>query len=375
VLALAVLATAPVGATTLLFPHGGDFPFGAGALALTLVASGLVAWRSSGTPVVRVGALLYAATAMVAFVVHSPLGANVTRLGMFLAWPLLLAAQRVESPTLRWRDLPGRLAGNGWPASPGDVAHRLLRSPAGRAAVVLAAAPVLLAWQWTPAIDGLVRAGADPSTQASFHQPLVRFLEQQTSEPFRVEVVPLARHGEATYVAGEFLLARGWDRQLDRLHNGLFYDGRITASTYRAWLLDAGVRYVALADADLDVSGAAEAALLKAGVPGLTPVLVTPSWTVWVVDGATDLVVGPARLLTVSSDLVALDATGPGSVLVKVRADGRWSVAGPACRLESTTDGWLRLQVHGPGVVDLRPAGLGLGGPGCDVPDGALTSP
>ena len=40
-----------------------------------------------------------AITALAAFVVHSPLGANVSRLGMFLAWPLLVAEPPGSRPS------------------------------------------------------------------------------------------------------------------------------------------------------------------------------------------------------------------------------------------------------------------------------------
>ena len=42
----------------------------------------------------------------------------------------------------------------------------------------------------------------------------------------RVEIPFTDTHWEAYRVASEFPLARGWERQLDRDDNGLFYDGR-----------------------------------------------------------------------------------------------------------------------------------------------------
>ena len=61
-------------------------------------------------------------------------------------------------------------------------------------------------------------------------------------------------------------LARGWERQVDRQRNALFYDDRpITAARYRRWLDDNAVRFVALADAPIDYSAAREAALVRDG--------------------------------------------------------------------------------------------------------------
>jgi hypothetical protein len=361
----AAVTAAPVAVTTALFPRGGDFPFGPGALLVTLLACVLVGWVIPPVaPVVRVGAALYGAGALVTFVAASPLGANITRLGMFVAWPLLVAGYTSSGASARWRAVPADLVAAWRSRTPGRFPG-LLAAPSGRSVALLAAAPLLLAWQWTPAIDGFLRAGGDPSTKAEFHAPLVRFLDRQGSEPFRVEVVPLARHGEAAHVAAEHDLARGWDRQLDRLHNELFYDGSLTETEYRTWLAEEGVRFVALARAPLDSSGREEAALLRAGVDGLQPVLSTANWQVWEVEGFTDMVLGPGRLVAVGSDEIVVEAESAGFLLAKVRTPGRWQLDGSGCLLEPSVDGWLRLRASGPGVMTLHPAGLEVAGPGC----------
>ena len=58
-------------------------------------------------------------------------------------------------------------------------------------------------------------------------------------------------------MAPHVMLARGWERQLDRYRNGLFYDesAPLTAARYRAWLSEQAISYVALPDAPLDYSG------------------------------------------------------------------------------------------------------------------------
>ena len=52
------------------------------------------------------------------------------------------------------------------------------------------------------------------------------------------------------------MIARGWERQLDRYRNPLFYEpGPISAARYRRWLAEQAISYVALPDAPLDYSG------------------------------------------------------------------------------------------------------------------------
>ena len=93
-----------------------------------------------------------------------------------------------------------------------------------------------------------------------------RFLGAQRGGPFRIEIPFTDNHWESRWVAPHVPLARGWERQLDRQRNALFYDDRpITAARYRRWLDDNAVRFVALADAPIDYSAAREAALVRAG--------------------------------------------------------------------------------------------------------------
>ena len=73
--------------------------------------------------------------------------------------------------------------------------------------------------------------------------------------------MPLTRnHWEATYLAEDYPLARGWHRQLDRKVNPLFYDSDhpLTPDAYRDWLRD-------FTRVD-DVIGPAEARMRELGV-------------------------------------------------------------------------------------------------------------
>lgn len=79
-------------------------------------------------------------------------------------------------------------------------------------------------------------------------------------------------HWEAAYAAPEVRLARGWERQLDTADNSIFYTpGALQPDSYGAWLVDNGVRYVALPDVALDFAAEAEGRLVGAGLTGLHP--------------------------------------------------------------------------------------------------------
>ena len=199
---LAAAATVPVGALELLFPGQGMMPFATlnfigmtlGCLALGVV----VAVRRDRA--LTAGVALYAAALVFTYAVPSAIGANITRLGISFGVALVVA-----------------LAGE---------------SRRGRALLVAAAVPIALA-QWVPAL-GPLTGQFSPSMRAAYFQPLLGFLHRADRPLGRVEVVPTAFHWEAAYVAPEFPLARGWERQLDTANNSIFYvAGKLNAGSYR----------------------------------------------------------------------------------------------------------------------------------------------
>jgi hypothetical protein len=314
------LALAPIGVTALLFPEGGMFPFRWTSLVVVLAACALaLALVPRSHRAVRIGAALYAAAALATFVLATPLGANLARLGMYLAAPILVALV-----------------------------------PRRRMVAVAVALPLLLWWQWSPAFDGMLRAGADPSTDAAYHQPLVDFVERQPAVVGRIEIPLTEHHFEAAYVAPAVPLARGWERQLDIATNPLFYEPGLDADRYRAWLVDNGIEFVALPDVTLDPSAEVEAAIITSNPSYLQPVWRSDHWKVWRVVGSPGLVSGPATLAARDAGHLALDATGPGVVVVRVHWTAFWSLTGPGC-VAPSPDGWTRLQVSAPGHLVLGP--------------------
>jgi hypothetical protein len=313
--ALTIASVVPVLVVAALYPQGGTFPFRWQALTITLVACGVVAALVAPTyRLVRVAAGLYAVASVLAFFVPTPLGANITRLGMYATGPILLA----------------------------------LASQHRRALAVLL--PFAAFWMWSPAIDAIARAPRDPSVEASYYEPLVEWFESNDTEVARVEVVPTSRHWETAYVAIDIPIARGWERQLDMRFNPEFYEPELPVGRYLRWLLDEGVEYVALADAVPDLSGRAEAEILAGDPPFLREVWSNDHWRVWEVLGSTGYVDGPADLVELGIDDVVLDVREQGDVVVRVRSSAFWVSDPPVC-IEPTDDGWIVLRDVPPGQV------------------------
>ncbi|RGC67809.1 hypothetical protein C5N14_16505 [Micromonospora sp. MW-13] len=308
-LLLGVAAAAPLAVTGLLFGEGGWMNISRTdtlrAALTSLVVAALVAYRP-----VRVGALLSAAGVLVAALVHTPVGLNATRLVVMFALPVLAAAARLpERATCR---LPAALRRG------------------GTAGTALAALLAAVCWWQPPVVPADLRGVGGPTTEPAYFAPLRAELARRGLTG-RVEVPPTRDYWEAAHL-GDVPLARGWLRQADIARNPLFFTTvpgaagtgvPLTADSYRAWLADNAVQYVAVPDADLSWVGRAEAELVDGGLPYLTEVWSERHWRLYAVSDPTPLVAAPGELVGQDAASLTLRMSGPGTVRVRVR-HSRW---------------------------------------------------
>ena len=339
-----VVAIFPVIAGVVLFPGDGPMPYPVLDWAWeTVIASIIALLAGRRYPAVTAGAAMWAIVACASVTIPSALGGNVGRIEDVAALPFAVA---LASGSLR---LSGR-----------TLSRRLLG--------VAAAIPLALS-EWLPAVGAITVAPALASTQRAFYLPLDAELASLTrnAPASRVEVVPTEYHWEAAYVAPAMPLARGWERQLDTAYNPIFYNSApLTPSSYRSWLQDNGVTFVALPHAPLDFAGTAEANLVSSGkVPGLTVVWATPQWSLYKVAGATGIVAGPARLVRTSTDKMSLDVTGNGSVETRVRYSPDWVVSTGSGCIAKANGSWMTLERAKPGLVALTLSLLHPGSSSC----------
>lgn len=337
--AVGAAAVLPALFLVVAFPEGGVEPFVASSFFPSLVALALIiVFLPREERVVRIGILLYAGATVASFVLDTPMGGNVTRLGTLIAGPILACLL--------------------WPRSP-----RLL----------LALAVPLLYWQWTAPVRDWVRGSGDPSVHAAYYEGVLGYLERDpdaAARTFRVEIPFTANHWESRWVGMRLPLARGWERQLDIKVNDVFYKGTLTPARYARWLRATGVRYVALPDVPLDASAQREAALIRAGQPALHEVFRDAHWRVFRVRDAAPLASGAATLTHVQTQGFALQATRPGPVLLKLRWTPYWKVrdGSGACVRRAAGD-WTEVQAARPGPIRVgiafTPARIGATGPRC----------
>ncbi|HEX5541184.1 MAG TPA: hypothetical protein VFX60_06425 [Micromonospora sp.] len=329
---LGIAAAAPMVVTALVFGDGGWMNISRDDTVRATVASLAVAAFVSYRPV-RVGALLSAAGVLLAALVHTPVGLNATRLVAMFALPILAAAARLPAP----------------------LAARL---PAPRIRAVNAVALVALLgavwWTQPPVVAADVRSIGDAAGNRDYYTPLLTELRGRHLAG-RVEIPPTQNYWEATYL-DEVPLARGWLRQADIGRNPLFFEAvpgatgsgvPLTAESYRDWLAENAVQYVAVPDAQLSWVGRAEADLIEEGVPYLTLAWSNPHWRLYAVADPVPIVSEPAVLVEQNAASLTFDTLAASTVAVKVRYS-RWLKVDGGATLDRDGD-WTVVRTPGPG--------------------------
>lgn len=301
-LLLALGAFVPPAVLSAAFPEGGYMPFDFSTyLPVPIASLALVAVLPARERALRIGILVYAVAATVAYFVHTPMGSNAVRLGTLFAGPVLACA----------------------------VVRPRRRVAAAALAVLLV---WLLTWQWSSASRDFSTSQNEPSAAVSYYKPLLAFLAKQRPEDGRVEIPFTRSHWEGAVVAPHFPLARGWERQLDAGRNPLFYEGILSDFTYANWLAEHAVRFVALPDVKPDSSSYTERGLIERDPPYLRLIRRLPHWRIYVVTLPHPMVIpeegSDIRLLGLGSDELAFDARRPGSALVRVRWSPYWRLEG-----------------------------------------------
>jgi hypothetical protein len=291
-------------ASALLFPFSGEQPMSWISVILPLVVGASVvlfvpeSWRT-----VRLGGAVYLVAVVLAWLVPSPIGTNIARLGLLFGGLALLAAAVSDRPgtsvTARWTDK--------------------------RTASILLVLAILTSTIWQIGMAGRDAANSSPPSSWSVDlQPLIKQLERRDADIGRVEVVPTRNHREAAALAPYVNLARGWNRQADADRNPIFYEDQpLTAAGYQRWLSRWAVRYVVLSTADPDPAAVSEAELVTVGLPYLQRVWSNADWTLFAVRKPTPLVSRPARVVEFDAAEITIATPRGGTYVVRV-ADSPW---------------------------------------------------
>ncbi len=333
VLAAAAITTPIV--LSLLFAEGGSQPF-SWRLFAPIVIGCLIALflAPSNLKELRLGSLVYLVLAVGLFIVDTPVGGNLSRLGA-------LTAASISA---------------------------LVLIPIGRTRLLAVLVPLALIWQWTAPVTDNIRVAGDPSTAASFYRPLINQLDKRSGPPGRVEVVWTRSHWESALLAPSHPLARGWERQLDRRFNASVNGPSITPQAFRNWLDGLAVRWVALPNAPLDLAVTGETALVRGGLPWLREVWRSPHWRLYEVLSPKPVAQGVARATSLGPRSVTLVTDRPGSSVVHVRWNRLWRVDGVKGCAAHAANGMTRVVLDGRGAATLSIGGITQSPSPCSLP-------
>jgi hypothetical protein len=329
IVGLAVCAVGAFQALTLaLFAHDATYPFFRGGELVAVLAAGVVgtalSWQSPRGRVPAVFFGLWTAAALLAFVINTPVGENISRLRGYLL-PLIVLAAVLARFRPRW--------------------------------LVGAALIGALSYTLIPYVGAAPYRGDERPAQAAFWSPAIGFLRTHDTVGFRVEVVPTGDHWEAYWLPHEgFPLARGWYRQIDYAENPLFYEDSLDPGAYRAWLKRLAVRYVLLPRTQIGRAGEQrEADLLLSGGSGLRPVYSSADWRIWEVPAAVPMLTGPGkpRIARYGHDEIEGETSSAGDYRLAVRFTDYWRASGGVC-LAETADGMTTLRAERAGPFRLR---------------------
>jgi hypothetical protein len=311
--ALAVSALVPTIAVGLAFGNGGYQTFAAKqalvSLIVCLAVTGLC-WRR---PVVRWGGLLSAVLVVAAYLLPTPVGTTATRLPELFAAPTIVAVATLP----------------------------LVAIIAAIAGTVLLLPPV--------SITEVLERG-DPALSAEFYAPLLHQLTaREAAGP--IEVVPTRRRGEAAFVAPVVAIAKGWSRQADTERHAIFYNGTLNADTYRRWLDDNAISYVAISQGPYDWSAPDEVTLIRHGLPYLQAVWSDQTWTLYAVTNPRPVIAAPGRVIARDAVSLTVSLPDPGEYVVRLPWS-RYLTASNGC-MRPTGDGWSVIVVEQPGTAKI----------------------
>jgi len=311
---LAVSGLVPTMVVGFAFGNGGYQTFGLKQALMGLLVCLIVAGLCWRRPVVRWGALLSSGLIIAAYLIPTPVGTTATRLPELFAAPVIVAVAAVP----------------------------LVAVIAATATVVLLLPPVSIA-------EVLERG--DPALSREFYAPLLDQLHARgVAGP--IEVVPTRRRGEAAAVAPVVPIARGWSRQVDTGNSPIFYDGTLNADTYRNWLDDNAISYVAISQGPYDWASSDEATLVRRGLPYLQPVWSDRTWTLYAVTNPRPVVSPPGQAIARDGVSLTVSLPDPGEYVVRVRWS-RYLSASSGC-MRPAENGWSMVVVQQPGTVKIQ---------------------
>jgi hypothetical protein len=204
---------------------------------------------------------------------------------------------------------------------------------------------------------------AKPISTVAYYKPLAAQLDTLPDlKNYRVEVVNHGAHAAYDALLGHAALARGWETQEDNALNKAIQGGTLDATTYKVWLDNNAVGYVALPSTTVNTY--AEYDLVASGsVSYLQPIWQTVDWQLFRVTNPVPIMASPGRMISASQSQVVVDIPCACALTLRVRwskfLHGELRAANGdltkiSAKVVDDGSGWTKVSVKTPGVYVLH---------------------
>jgi hypothetical protein len=204
-----------------------------------------------------------------------------------------------------------------------------------------------------------LRNAGQPVSQTSYYAALAAQLDTITGlQNYRVEVVNHGAHAAYDALLNHATLARGWETQEDNALNAPLYKHGLDAVTYKVWLDNNAVGYIALPTVE-DTGRYPEYQLVDSGrLSYLRLIWQTTDWKLYQVQNATQIVGAPATPVQVTQSQLTIDVPCACAVSLRIRFSkflhAEAEPDGAQAQLADNGAGWTTLTTTQPGRYELR---------------------
>jgi hypothetical protein len=162
-----------------------------------------------------------------------------------------------------------------------------------------------------------VRSASRPASAVAYYTPLAAELDKLPAPAnHRVELVNAA-HAAYAALLDHAMLARGWETQQDGALNAVLERTTLDARSYRTWLDDNAVGYVAL---NIPSAATPEARVITAAHPSfLRRIWTSPHWQLYQVRHPVPIVATPAAVQAASQSTLTVHVPCACRVSIKIR--------------------------------------------------------
>jgi hypothetical protein len=188
---------------------------------------------------------------------------------------------------------------------------------------------------------------SEPVSSTAYYTPLADELDRLDGlANYRVEIVTKGAHAAYDALLDHAMLARGWESQEDNALNKTLQNAALDATSYKIWLDNNSVGFVAVPDTKSDNSPEYDL-VLGGGLKYLTRVWSADHWVLYRVSDPTPIVAPPQNVLEYSQSHLTIRVPCACTFSVRVRwskflrADpAAASGAPPAARAQVVDDGY-----------------------------------